>query len=185
MDVRKSRMGWQPRVVQTATIALLTVIAGCSSGGGSSTAAATTPRPASSAATTASVVSLSDGDIEHTQFSPKLEVNLAAMMRRNSGLYVQDLKVGTGNVAAQGRTAVLRYAGYLPDGTQFDSGEITISIGAGKVIRAWDEGVLGMRVGGRRRLVSPPHLAYGSRGAPPTIPPNAVLVFDMELTQVY
>ena len=107
------------------------------------------------------------------------------MMRRNSGLYVQDLQIGTGSVAAQSRNAVVRYTGYLPDGKSFDSGEITISIGAGKVIRAWDEGVLGMRVGGRRRLVAPPHLAYGSRGAPPAIPPNAVLVFDMELTQVY
>jgi FKBP-type peptidyl-prolyl cis-trans isomerase len=80
---------------------------------------------------------------------------------------------------------VLRYTGYLTNGKQFDTGEITITIGTGKVIRAWDEGVLGMRVGGKRRLVSPPHLAYGAKGAAPAIPPNAVLVFDMELLQVY
>jgi FKBP-type peptidyl-prolyl cis-trans isomerase len=128
---------------------------------------------------------IADGDIEHTEFSPTLGVDLSKMMRRPSGLYVQDLSVGTGNVAAQTRTAVVNYAGYLPNGKRFDTGEITITIGAGKVIRAWDEGVLGMRVGGRRRLVTPPHLAYGARGAPPEIPPNAVLVFDMELVQVY
>jgi FKBP-type peptidyl-prolyl cis-trans isomerase FkpA len=171
------------RVAQATSISLFALGAGCSSGGGSATTASTTPTPAST--TTASVSPVSDGDIEHTQFSPSLGVNLTKMMRRNSGLYVQDLQVGTGGVAAQARNAVVRYAGYLPDGKEFDSGEITISIGAGKVIRAWDEGVLGMRVGGRRRLIAPPHLAYGSRGAPPTIPPNAVLVFDMELTQVY
>lgn len=182
MDVRKSRTGWQTRVAQATAIGLLGFSAGCASGGTSTTAS---PAASTTAPTTASVSPVSDGDIEHTQFSPSLDVNLAKMMRRNSGLYVQDLQVGTGSVAAQSRTAVVRYAGYLPDGKQFDSGEITISIGAGKVIRAWDEGVLGMRVGGRRRLISPPHLAYGSRGAPPAIPPNAVLVFDMELTQVY
>jgi FKBP-type peptidyl-prolyl cis-trans isomerase len=158
---------------------VLSVAAACAGGGGS--AASTT----TSASRPVSVSPVADGDIEHTQFSASLDVNLAKMMRRTSGLYVQDLQVGTGTVAAQGRTAVLRYAGYLPNGKQFDAGEITISIGAGKVIRAWDEGVLGMRVGGRRRLIAPPHLAYGSRGAPPDIPPNAVLVFDMELTQVY
>lgn len=178
MEVRKSRMGWQTRAGRAVVAAAF--LCGCASGGSSP---ATTAGTASSAPTTVSPVA--DGDIEHTQFSASLDVDLTKMMRRTSGLYVQDLQVGTGTVAAQGRTAVLRYAGYLPDGKRFDSGEITISIGAGKVIRAWDEGVLGMRVGGRRRLIAPPHLAYGSRGAPPDIPPNAVLLFDMELTQVY
>jgi len=162
-------------------IGLIGCATACASGGGSSTPSS----GASSASSGAAVSSLPDGVIEHTTFSPSLDINLSKMLRRNSGLYVQDLAVGTGSVAAQARTAVVRYAGYLPDGKEFDSGEITISIGAGKVIRAWDEGVLGMRVGGRRRLIAPPHLAYGSRGAPPTIPPNAVLVFVMELTQVY
>jgi hypothetical protein len=170
----------QTRVARGLWVAMLVVAGACASGGGGgstpATSAASAPLPVSPVA---------DGDIEHTQFSPSLGVDLSKMLRRPTGLYVQDLEVGTGSVAAQGRTAVIRYTGYLPDGKQFDSGEITISIGAGKVIRAWDEGVLGMRVGGRRRLVAPPHLAYGLRGAPPAIPPNAVLVFDMELTQVY
>jgi len=186
MEVRESRMGWQARAGRAVAVSAFAFIWACASGGGATpapttSASSTTPAPI----TPASVSPVADGDIEHTQFSPSLDVNLAKMMRRNSGLYVQDLAVGTGSVAAQGRTAVVRYAGFLPSGKRFDSGEITISIGAGKVIRAWDEGVLGMRVGGRRRLIAPPHLAYGSRGSPPTIPPNAVLVFDMELVQVY
>jgi peptidylprolyl isomerase len=166
-------------VLRVVAAAGMCFAAGCASGGSTASSAG------ASSASPSRVSAVADGDIEHAQFSPSLDVNLAKMARRIDGLYVEDLQTGTGAVAAQGRTAVVRYAGYLPDGKQFDAGEITISIGAGKVIRAWDEGVLGMRVGGRRRLISPPHLAYGSRGVPPTIPPNAVLVFDMELTQVY
>jgi peptidylprolyl isomerase len=125
------------------------------------------------------------GDIERTEFASSLGIDLMKMTKRTSGLYVQDLTSGTGSVAARSRTAVVRYTGWLPNGKQFDSGEITITLGANKVIRAWEDGVLGMRVGGKRRLVTPPHLAYGSRGAPPTIPSNAVLVFEMELMSVY
>jgi FKBP-type peptidyl-prolyl cis-trans isomerase FkpA len=178
MEAREFRMAWQTAAARLISAGGLGLVVACASGGST---------PASSGASTApaSISPVSDGDIERTQFSPSLGVDITKMMRRNSGLYVQDLQTGTGAVAAQTRTAVVRYTGYLPNGKEFDSGEITISIGAGKVIRAWDEGVLGMRVGGKRRLVSPPHLAYGSRGAPPTIPANAVLVFDMELTQVY
>jgi len=125
------------------------------------------------------------GDVERATFGSELKVDLSKMIRRPSGLYVQDFETGTGSVAATGRTAVLRYIGYLANGKQFDAGEITITLGTNRVIKAWEDGVLGMRVGGRRRLVSPPHLAYGTKGAPPTIPSNAVLVFDMELEQVY
>jgi len=183
MEVREARKAWPTRTRRAAAVSVIALVCGC--GGSAAPATTTTSAPAPASSAPSSVSPIADGDIEHTQFSPTLDVNLAKMMRRSSGLYVQDLQVGTGSVAAQARTAVVRYVGYLSDGKQFDAGEITISIGAGKVIRAWDEGVLGMRVGGRRRLVAPPHLAYGSRGAPPAIPPNAVLVFDMELTQVY
>ena len=124
------------------------------------------------------------GDVERTTFDTSLGVRLADMTRRASGLYVQDLEMGTGAVVTRGRTAVIRYAGWLPSGEEFDSGEISVTVGSRQTIPAWEEGLLGMRVGGRRRLVSPPNLAYGSRGAG-KIPPNAVLVFDMELTQVY
>ncbi|MGE0040580.1 MAG: FKBP-type peptidyl-prolyl cis-trans isomerase [Vicinamibacterales bacterium] len=107
-----------------------------------------------------------------------------------------DLVVGTGAEAATGRIVVVNYTGWLYDsgapdnkGRQFDSttgrGPFTFVLGAGSVIRGWDQGVVGMKVGGQRRLVIPPELAYGSAGAGNgLIPPNATLVFDIELLLV-
>ena len=98
-----------------------------------------------------------------------------------------DLRVGTGTTAANGRFLTTNYTGWLFDparpeqkGTQFESGTTSFTLGAGRVIPAWDQGLLGMRVGGLRRLTIPPELAYGSGGSGP-IPPNASLVFDVEL----
>ena len=124
------------------------------------------------------------GDVERTTFAPSLGVDLGAMTKRASGLYVQDLEMGTGAVSIRGKSVVVRYAGWLPNGKQFDSGEVTVTLGTNKVIRAWEEALLGMRVGGRRRLVTPPNLAYGSRGAGDDIPPNAVLVFEMQVMSI-
>ncbi len=177
VDTRKSRSAGHA----LAASLLFLAASACSKGMSS---AATTPAPVSTVNTSAPMVGPA-GDVERATFAPSLNVDLSKMIRRPSGLYVQDFEAGTGSVAATGRTAVVRYTGYLTDGKQFDAGEITITLGTNKVIRAWEDGVLGMRVGGRRRLVSPPHLAYGSRGAPPVIPGGAVLVFDMELMQVY
>ena len=125
------------------------------------------------------------GDIERTTFAPALGVNLSAMTRRASGMYVQDVALGTGAVATRGRSVVVRYTGWLPSGKQFDSGEISVTLGSNKTIAAWEEGLLGMRVGGKRRLVVPPNMGYGARGAGDDIPPNSVLVFDMEVTAVF
>jgi len=101
-----------------------------------------------------------------------------------------DLVVGTGTTASAGRSLTVNYTGWLYDparaeskGTQFDSGTYTFTLGAGTVIRGWDTGLVGMRVGGRRRLTIPPELAYGSSGKAP-IPGNATLVFDVELVNV-
>ena len=147
-------------------------IAACGGGSGTSTSAA----PGSGSAP---VPVLSD--VERTTFAPELNVHLDSMIRRPSGLYVRDVMVGSGAVATRGRTVVVRYSGWLANGKQFDSGEISVTLGSNKTIRAWEEGLLGMRVGGRRRMVVPPSLGYGSRGSPDVIPPNAVLVFEMEL----
>jgi FKBP-type peptidyl-prolyl cis-trans isomerase FkpA len=106
------------------------------------------------------------------------------MSRRASGLYVQDLVTGTGAVATQGRSVVVRYSGWLPNGKKFETSEITVTLGKNKTIRAWEEGLLGMRVGGKRRLVVPPNLGYGARAAG-EIPPNSVLIFEMEAMSVF
>ncbi|HEY4131058.1 MAG TPA: FKBP-type peptidyl-prolyl cis-trans isomerase [Gemmatimonadaceae bacterium] len=125
------------------------------------------------------------GDVERTTFASSLGVDLSKMTRRASGLYVQNLRLGDGAIAAGDRTVAIKYIGWLPNGKEFDRGEISVSLGKNSVIRAWEEGLLGMRVGGVRRIVSPPNMAYGSRGAGSDIPPNAVLVFELQMMSVY
>jgi peptidylprolyl isomerase len=105
------------------------------------------------------------------------------------GLKYTDVKVGKGPMPRAGQTAVVHYTGTLLDGKKFDSSRdrgqpFEFPLGARKVIPCWDEGVATMRVGGRRKLVCPPALAYGERGYPPVIPPNATLNFDVELLGV-
>jgi FKBP-type peptidyl-prolyl cis-trans isomerase len=103
-----------------------------------------------------------------------------------SGLVYQELVVGEGAVAEKGMNATVHYTGWLTDGTKFDSSvdrnqPFGFPIGAGKVIKGWDEGVQGMRVGGKRKLTIPPEMGYGARGYPPVIPANSTLVFEVEL----
>ncbi len=101
---------------------------------------------------------------------------------------VEDIVTGTGPEAVSGKDVEVHYTGWLLDGTRFDSSvggsPFTFRLGAGEVIEGWDRGVAGMRVGGKRKLTLPPELGYGSRGAPPDIPPNATLVFEVELLGV-
>jgi FKBP-type peptidyl-prolyl cis-trans isomerase len=101
------------------------------------------------------------------------------------GLARQDIKVGTGPEARTGQRLRVHYTGKLTNGTTFDSSvgraPFTFTLGGGQVIKGWDQGVAGMRVGGKRRLVIPPELGYGARGAPPQIPPNSTLVFEIDL----
>jgi FKBP-type peptidyl-prolyl cis-trans isomerase FkpA len=123
-----------------------------------------------------------------TTYAPALGVNLATMTKTPSGLLYQDKTVGTGAVATAGKTVHVHYTGWLPDGTKFDSSRdrnepFDFPLGAGHVIAGWDEGVAGMKIGGRRLLVIPPGLGYGARGTGP-IPPNSTLVFDVELLGV-
>lgn len=129
-----------------------------------------------------------DGDPTSISYAPDLGVDLAAMQRLGSGLYIRDLQEGTGEEVGPGQQAVVHYTGWLPTGEEFDSsrgGEpFGFEVGAGNVIQGWDEGVAGMRVGGQRQLVIPAELAYGDRGAGGVIPPGAVLVFDVELLDV-
>jgi FKBP-type peptidyl-prolyl cis-trans isomerase FkpA len=113
-------------------------------------------------------------------FDSGLGVDLAAMTQTASGLYVLDVTVGTGAVAAVGNRATVRYTGWLENGDQFDSGTYTFRLGQREAIDGFDEGVTGMRVGGERRIVIPPSLGYGELGSG-RIPGDAYLLFDMEL----
>lgn len=104
-------------------------------------------------------------------------------------LEIEDVKVGTGADAVVGKNVTVHYVGTLTNGTKFDSsrdrGEgFEFGLGAGEVIKGWDQGVAGMKVGGIRKLTIPPELAYGARGFPPVIPPNSTLVFEVELLSV-
>ena len=106
-----------------------------------------------------------------------------------SGLQYIEIEEGTGATPQAGQTVIVHYTGTLQDGTKFDSSRdrnqpFSFPLGAGRVIRGWDEGISTMRVGGRRQLIIPPDLGYGSRGAGGVIPPNATLVFDVELLRI-
>ena len=103
-----------------------------------------------------------------------------------SELIIEDLTVGDGATAAAGQSVSVHYTGWLTNGQKFDSSvdrndPFEFNLGRGQVIPGWDQGVAGMQVGGKRKLTIPPELAYGSRGAGGVIPPNATLVFEVEL----
>ena len=106
-----------------------------------------------------------------------------------SGLVIEELEVGTGETAVAGRMVSVHYTGWLTDGRKFDSSKdrndpFVFGLGARQVIAGWDEGVQGMKVGGKRKLTIPASLGYGARGAGGVIPPNATLVFEVELLAV-
>ncbi|MGD9853306.1 MAG: FKBP-type peptidyl-prolyl cis-trans isomerase [Nitrospirales bacterium] len=110
----------------------------------------------------------------------------AQVTTTSSGLQYVDLKQGTGRESHAGETAFVHYTGWLTDGTKFDSSKdrgepFAFRLGAGRVIKGWDEGVEGMHIGGIRKLTIPPHLGYGERGAGNVIPPHATLIFEVEL----
>jgi peptidylprolyl isomerase len=122
--------------------------------------------------------------IEQTTFASSLGVNLAQSTKLPSGLYYRDITVGTGTTLAAGQAVTVHYVGSFANGETFDSNQaptapFPFTLGAGRVIPGWDQGLVGMKVGGRRQLIIPPELAYGPYDYH-TIPGNSVLVFTVD-----
>lgn len=140
------------------------------------------------AALLASCSDSTEPDITKISFAPSLGIDLSKMTKTANGVYIRDLTVGTGATAAAGKQVSFHYIGWLTDGTQFDANQppatpARSSLGTGGLIPGFDEGMRGMQVGGRRQMVIPPGLAYGREGNGP-IPPNAVIVFQVDLVGV-
>jgi peptidylprolyl isomerase len=123
-------------------------------------------------------------------YASSLNINLSQFTRLESGVYIQDVTVGSGATIASGDSVAVGYTGWLVNGTQFDTNQgsgtpFRFKVGAKQVIDGWEVGVVGMRVGGTRRLIIPSTLAYGRSGSPPSIPSNAVLVFSVTMAQKF
>ena len=174
--------------------ALLVAAPGCGTKdagdtGGTPSASTSAPDPAATASTAAAPTPPS-ADISKKPATSKISGKTVTLKATPSGLQYYDIKVGTGPSPDAGQTAAVQYTGALPDGTKFDSSydhgtdPFEFPVGAGRVIKGWDEGVATMKVGGLRRLVIPADLAYGAESPSPKIPANATLVFDVELIAV-
>lgn len=126
--------------------------------------------------------------IASTTFAPELGIDTTSMAELPGGIWYRDLQVGTGALAAHGRTVSVHYAGMFPDGRVFEMKRapeppIPVRLGSGQVIEGWERGIPGMREGGSRLLVIPPRMAYGRSGTE-VIPPNSTLVFIIEVAEV-
>ena len=176
-----------PKIITPKIIALAVLPLFTASGCGPKTASSDAPQTAGSAASSGSPDPSADSLVPMTTTINGKTVPLKFMP---GGLKYYDTVVGTGATPKTGQTASMRYTGTLLDGTKFDSSydrgtaPFDFRIGTGQVIPGWDEGVATMKVGGKRRLVIPSTLAYGSNPPSPAIPPDATLVFDVELVGV-
>jgi len=121
--------------------------------------------------------------IEEIEFASSLGIDLAAMEMLGTGVYIQDLTVGEGAPLVWGDQPRVRFAGWLNDGTGFDSGEFGFLMGNNQVVPGFEQGIFGMRLGGVRRIIIPPILAYGAQGGG-SVPPGAVLIFEVEVLEV-
>lgn len=142
------------------------------------------PEPEQDAATNAIPAEVS----MDTEFAVELDIDLDRMTRLPSGVYYEDLEEGMGLGARDGHVLSVYYTGRLTTGEEFDANTdgdgFSFQLGRHQVIRGWEQGIQGMRIGGKRRLVIPPALGYGQRGFPGSIPPSATLVFEVELLDI-
>ena len=136
------------------------------------------------------VLTLSATIFTAVQITAEDPTKAAKVITTKSGLKYVDLKVGKGQLAKKGDRATVHYVGTLTNGKEFDSSRkpgrqpFTFVVGGGRVIKGWDEGVAGMRIGGKRKLIIPPELGYGKRGVGTVIPPNSTLIFEVELLKI-
>ena len=135
----------------------------------------------------ASSPALREESIPSATFNPDLNIDLGAMMRTSSGLYYEDMAMGSGDVARRGSRLSVQYIGWLRDGKEFDRNPPTtpldVRLGTTHIIKGWEEGLTGMKPGGVRQLVIPPNLGYGDE-AVGNIPPNSILVFVVRVLSV-
>ena len=131
------------------------------------------------------VISNTPASIAEATFADSLDIDIEKFDSNAAGLYWRDLTVGEGAVVVAGQTVTAHYDGRFPDGSQFETSyggnPIRFPVGVGRVIAGWDQGLLGMRIGGKRQLIIPSVLGYGPGGSPPVIPANATLVFTVEV----
>jgi FKBP-type peptidyl-prolyl cis-trans isomerase len=120
--------------------------------------------------------------IEELTFDPGLDIDLTAMEVTATGVYIRDIVVGEGGPLVWGDQPIVRYQGWLANGTRFDSGEFGFLMGNNQVVPGFEQGIFGMRVGGVRQMIIPPVLAYGTRGVG-LIPPGSVLVFEVQVLE--
>ena len=142
-----------------------------------------------SSATAAALTQNQTTVTENNLIASKNTMSDTDVVTTDSGLKYKELQAGTGATPKKGQTVVVHYTGTLEDGTKFDSSRdrgqpFSFKLGAGEVIKGWDEGLSTMKVGDRRQLIIPPELGYGARGAGGVIPPNATLIFDVELLRI-
>ena len=152
------------RWIKHTVVVLSISLAGCASGGGAPPATRS---------------------MESIPFASALDVNLARMTKTPAGVYYRDIEEGTGPIVRGKEDLKVHYTGWLSNGVKFDSNTndqqpLTVPLGRGRVIKGWDDGLVGMRVGGRRQLVIPPELGYGSNRSD-VIPADAVLVFEIRV----
>jgi FKBP-type peptidyl-prolyl cis-trans isomerase len=173
-----------PRRLGLAAGISLVALCGC---GSSDTTSGSAPGSASSSASTETSASGTGTCASVPARTDDLHQKVALTTTTTDGLQDGDIQPGSGPQAEPGEHITMQYTGWLQDGTSFDSSRkpggqpFPFTLGAGQVIRGWDEGIVGMRLGGVRRLVIPPSLGYGASGQPPVIPPNATLTFDVQL----
>lgn len=171
-----------------AAFCLVLVVAQFTGGQGDAIAANMTDPAATTTPSETQIAQVAE-DLEADETTTEAVSDEEALVTTESGLQYEDIVEGTGAMPQPGQRVTVHYTGTLENGTKFDSSRdrnrpFSFTVGVGQVIKGWDEGVGSMRVGGQRKLIIPPELGYGARGAGGVIPPNATLLFDVELLRI-